>query len=346
MSKRTSVVNISGDHEETLIQLAKHLGTNKIRRKIFYAIYGRGTKTRSKKQIMDAAGIPENGTNAQQAQNELDHLAKHHLIVRSDNDGSVKDGSRNLYGKDETVRANKPKIIRWADNRKAADQVPTKRRPVNQGVTPLRKVTRKALKKQKNLSVLYLTANPDPNDSLRVDAEVRGVQEAIRSSLFRDNIEVEYRPAADLKSIIDGLNDHRPQIVHFSGHGYDGGIATDTGKVDQPTVEDLSFELLAKALSATDSPPEIVVLNSCESSGAKKALLPPAKILISMQTTISDIAATAFATHFYAAIASGQSVKAAFAQGKIAVEVVSISEFDTPELLHTSATNPAKIILT
>lgn len=90
MSRRTSVVNISGDHEETLIQLAKHLGTNKIRRKIFYAIYGRGTKARSKKQIMDAAGIPENGTNAQQAQNELDHLAKHHLIVRSDNDGSVK----------------------------------------------------------------------------------------------------------------------------------------------------------------------------------------------------------------------------------------------------------------
>ena len=30
MAERTSIVNISGDHEETLTQLARHLGTNKL----------------------------------------------------------------------------------------------------------------------------------------------------------------------------------------------------------------------------------------------------------------------------------------------------------------------------
>jgi hypothetical protein len=65
-----------------------------------------------------------------------------------------------------------------------------------------------------------------------------------------------------------------------------------------------------------------------------------------MRAPVTDIAATAFATRFYAAVASGQSVKAAFAQGKVAVEAVSINEADTPELFHTSAINPAKIILT
>lgn len=346
MSKRTSIVNISGDHEETTIQLARHLGTSVIRRKIFDVIYGRGTRARSKKQIMNVAGIPSNGTKAQQAQNELDHLAKHNLIVKSDNDGSVKDGSRFLYEKDATVRANKAKIIKLADNPKAADRISTKRRPVVRGIYSIKKVTRQALKKQKKLTVLYLAANPDEANPLRVDVEMRRVREVIRGSIFRDNITLEYRPAADLDSLIDGLNDHRPQIVHFSGHGHDGGIAMDTGKVGRPAGEELSFKLLAKALTATDSPPEIIVLNSCKSSGAKKALLPSAKIVISMRASITDIAATAFATRFYAAIASGQSVKAAFAQGKVAVEAVSIGELDTPELLHTSAVNPAKIVLT
>lgn len=345
MSKRTQIVNISGDHEETLIQLARHLGTNRIRRKIFDAIYGRGSRPRSKKQIMVAAKISASGTNPQQAQNELDNLAKHHMIAKSDNDGSVKDGSRFLYGKDETVRANKKTIIRLADNPKVAERMPTKRRPALSGVIPARKVTRKALTKRRHLTVLYLSASPDNTKPLRVDAEIRAVQESVRGSKFRDNITVEYRPAANLQSLINGLNDHRPQIVHFSGHGDEDAIATDVGNVARPAHKDLSFELLAKALTATDSPPDIVVLNSCNSSGAQNALVPPAKILISMKESVSDVAASAFAVQFYAAIASGQSVKAAFDQGLVAVETVSISEFHTPEL-YTSGTNPASMILT
>jgi len=73
MAERTSVVDLSGNHEESILQWAKHLGTNKIRRKLFDAVYGRGEKPRSKKQLMLAAGIKE--TDAQQAQNELDHLS-------------------------------------------------------------------------------------------------------------------------------------------------------------------------------------------------------------------------------------------------------------------------------
>jgi hypothetical protein len=78
---------------------------------------------------------------------------------------------------------------------------------------------------------------------------------------------------------MEGLNDHRPQIVHFSGHGYDGGIAMDNGKPDKKSVQAVPFDLLAKALSATDNPPEIIVLNSCKSSSARKSFLPPGQLL-------------------------------------------------------------------
>lgn len=346
MNERTSIVNISGDHEETVLQLARHLGRSKIRRQIFGAVYGRGTLPKSKKQIMEAAGIAADGTRSQQVQNELDHLAKHHLIVKIENSGLVKDGSRFLYQKDPTVRAIREKLEKFADNRRAAEKIPTKRRPAIRGTAAIRHISKQALKRRKHLTVLYLAASPDRQNPLRVEAEMRKVQEAVRGSRFRDNIVLQYRPAADLNSLIDGLNDHRPQIVHFSGHGNSTGVATDTGSIRKPSAKMLSFDLLAKALAATDNPPEIVILNSCESSGAKKALMPPAKIIIAMQASITDVAASAFATRFYAAIASGQSVKAAFEQGKVSVEAVSISESDTPELVYARDINPATKVLT
>lgn len=346
MTEQTSVVNIHGDHEETLLQLAKHLGTSRIRRAIFNTIYGRGSRPRSKKQIMEAAKIPTTGTYPQQVQNELDHLAKHHLVVRIENAGQIKDGSRFLYQKEKTVRANKERLLRLADNRRLADRVPTKRKPFIRNPIAMRPPTKTLLRKRRHLTVLYLVANPEPKAPLRIDAEIRKVQEAIRGSVYRDNISIEYRPAADLHTLIDGLNDHRPQIVHFSGHGEPGALAMDTGSVSGNATSRMSFDLLDKALSATDKPPQVIVLNSCNSATAKKALLPSNRIVIGMRAPVSDVAAAAFARRFYAAIASGQSVKAAFEQGKVAVEAVSLNESDTPELIHDKSINPARLVLT
>jgi hypothetical protein len=346
MPARTSVVDLSGNNVETKLQWTKDLGTNKIRRRLFNTVYGRGEKPRSKKQIMVAANI--DASDAQQAQNEIDHLASTHLIIREDNDGSVKDGSRYLYRKDPSVRKNREWIVKRADKPKLAAKEPAKRRPQMRVISSIRTVTRQALRKKKKLNVLYLTANSDQAHSLRLDAEVRQVQGAVRGSAFRDNIALEYRPAADLNSLIDGLNDHRPRIVHFSGHGDDGGIAVDSAKVKigRRPFKTVSFELLAKALAATDAPPEIIVLNACKSAGARKAFLPPAKIIVVMRDSVSDLAAVAFAAKFYAGIAAGQSVKSAFEQGKVAVAAVSLSEADTPDLLVAPGVEPAKIVLT
>lgn len=345
MTKRTSVVDIAGGYEETIIQHAKDLGQDKLRRKIFDVIYGRGTRPRSIKQIMTAAKIPAN--KKQQTQNQLNHLAQRHLVATVENNGAVQDGSRILYEKEPTVQARRNEIRKFADNPKKADRTPTKRRPALNvsGIAEVKSTTKRALKKKKKLNVLYLLANPDAQNFLHVDREVRDVQEEVRRSSYRENIHVEYKPAADVKSLIDGLNDLKPQIVHFSGHGHSSGIATDAARKGK-SVEELPFSLLAKALKATDAPPQVVVLNACESAGAKKNLIPPAEVLIAMKESISDVAATAFAVRFYAAIASGQSVKAAFDQGAVGIEAVAIGEVKTPQLIHSTNVDPRKIILT
>jgi hypothetical protein len=341
MAGRTPVVDWSGNYEENCTQLAKHLGKNKIRRKLFDAIYGRVSKPRSRKQMIAATKLKS--SDGQQAQNELDHLAKYGLIKQINNKGNVfvDDGSRWLYLKDEDVRAHRARILRHANNPGEAKEVPTKRRP--QGLTTVA-MTRHFLKKRKHLDVLYLTANP--RGDLRVEAEVNKVQQEVRGSKLRDNIDVHYQPAANLDSLIQGLNDHVPTIVHFSGHGNESGVGTDDAASAHPVGKLVSFELLAKAIAATDTPPQIIVLNSCKSAGAKKSFFPPAKAIVAMGDSIGDLAAIAFAAKFYAAIAAGQSLHSAFAQGKVAVEAVSIDEADTPELVLAEKVNPKRIILT
>jgi hypothetical protein len=344
MAAITPVINSAGDHEENIERLAKHLGKDKMRRKLFNAVYSYGSRPRSLKQIMTAAKL--SAAHRQQAQNQIDHLAKHHLIDWQDNDGSVSDGSRRLYSKNGFVRANKPEIIKYADQPKLRAKLQTKRRPAVKIIQTTRIVTRAVLKKRKHLDVLYLTADPIENNPLRVDAELHHVQNEIRGSKFRDNITVQHRPAANLKSLLRGLNDLTPHIVHFSGHGNKSGIAMDSASVAKPSVEMLSFNLFAKALSATDSKPRVIVLNACNSAAAAKPFVNLGLIVISMNTSISDTAAAAFAVQFYGAIASGQSIKSAFEQGKIAVEATSISEADTPQLFCPKTVDPAKIILT
>lgn len=341
MIARTPVVNKTGDHEEIVERYSKWLGKHKLRRKLFDCVYGRARTPRSLKQIMADARIK--ARDRQQAQNQIEYLYKHHLISRDDNDGTVSDGSLYLYSKDETVRALRGEIVKYADKPALAKKIPTKRRPAGITTSSVRTITRSALRKRTRVNVLYMTANP--GNDLRVEAEVRRVQEVIRGSEFRDNIDVQYRPAADISTLLDGLNDHRPQIVHFSGHSSVHGLAMDKGKIGKPSDQSVSFELLAKALAATDHQPRLVVLNSCSSSGARKALLKLGLIVVSMKTSISDIAAVAFAPRFYAALAGGQSIRSAYRQGAVAVKHASIKEADTPELFAPAGTNPANVKL-
>ncbi|HWL04173.1 MAG TPA: CHAT domain-containing protein [Xanthobacteraceae bacterium] len=342
MNARTAVVDWSGNYEENCIQLGNHLGKNSIRRKLFDAIYGRGSKLRTKKQLMAATGIKS--SHGQQAQNQLDYLARYGLILRDKNGGSVSDGSHYVYGKEPNVRAHRKNILKYADKPALAKKTPTKRNHVVNVVVG-RGVARSALRQKKPLDVLYLMANPIKRHSLRVDAEVSKVTEEIRRSNFRDNIRLHQSPAANLDSILRGLNDHRPRIVHFSGHGNSGGLAGDDGGINRVKTKFVSFDILGKALRATDTPPEVVVLNACRSAGARTSLLGSAKALIVMQDSISDIAAIAFATKFYGAVASGQSLKSAYDQGVVAIESVSLVEAGTPALKCASGVNPAKLFL-
>jgi hypothetical protein len=110
-------------------------------------------------------------THSQQAQNQLDYLARYGLILRDKNGGSVSDGSHYVFSKEPHVRAHRRNIVKYADKPALANKTPTKRNQTVK-VVGLKTVTRGALRGKKRLDVLYLMANPIRKHALRVDAEI------------------------------------------------------------------------------------------------------------------------------------------------------------------------------
>lgn len=209
------------------------------------------------------------------------------------------------------------------------------------------------------LRVLYLTANPEavetttahPDGSvtntgvwLRVDREVREVKKMLRGSKYRDQVTVEHLPAATKIDLLDGLNDHRPHVVHFSGHASSLGVVMDNA-VGSDEGADVEFALLARLLGATDEPPRLVVLNACHSLDGADELLETVPTVIGMADTILDSAAVIFAARFYAAIASAQSVASATEQGKAAMEAALLDGADLPEIRTRDDVDPSTLIL-
>ncbi|MBO6769678.1 MAG: CHAT domain-containing protein [Erythrobacter sp.] len=243
---------------------------------------------------------------------------------------------------------HKQKILRYVADPSKLEKVATKRSTVVSAMVRPSAVPKRELRKRKTLSVLYMFANPDPdpNNHIRPDAEARSVDEAIRGSKYRDNVTFHIKPAAGLKTLFDGLNDHSPEVVHFSGHSHSGGVFADKGTVDGPATEHLSFELVADALASIDHPPKVAVFNSCYSAASRQKILKSVPVMIGMADAVSDVAAVAFATQFYAALASGNSVRSSFNQGVIAVSAVSLDEKETAKLFERDGFDAGKLTLT
>ena len=67
--------------------------------------------------------------------------------------------------------------------------------------------------------ILILSANPINTGRLRLDQEVREIQNGLERAKSREKFEIITKWAVRPDDLRRALLDHEPEIVHFSGHG-------------------------------------------------------------------------------------------------------------------------------
>lgn len=211
----------------------------------------------------------------------------------------------------------------------------------------LHQVALSAIDKLQNLprqvTVLFLAANPLDQPSLRLDEEVREIGEMIRKADFRDGVRLESRWAVRPLDVLQAINECRPSVIHFSGHGsMDDEIVFQDGA---GCAKFVSKEAIVQTIAAASDEVQLVFFNTCFSSAQAEAVVEHVAAAIGMNATIDDPAARTFAACFYSAIGFGLSIGQAFRQAKAALMLEGMDENDASELFVANGLQANELIL-
>lgn len=181
------------------------------------------------------------------------------------------------------------------------------------------------------IRILFLASNPIDSSQLRLDKEVRSIDNALRLAEFRDKFDLKQNWAVRVSDIQGYFLRHKPNIVHFSGHGT---------KSSEIILEDdlgnslpVSAQAMGQLFSILKDEIRCVVLNACYSERQAHAIAEHIDCVIGMSKAIGDMAAISFAMAFYQALGYGRDVKTAFESGCVQINLEGLNEQDTPKLL-------------
>jgi hypothetical protein len=195
------------------------------------------------------------------------------------------------------------------------------------------------------IKILFLGANPvDSGYRLRLDEEIREIDERIQKGKNRDSFEVISHFAVRPGDLLTALQRHNPHIVHFSGHG---------NKTKEIILEDkdgymkpVSKQAVAELFRVMKKNIRLVLLNACHAKRLGDGIIKHIDFAIGMNKAIGDKDAIIFASFFYQSLAFGESVKAAFDMANAQLLIEGLSGFKTPVLLIRSGVDAAKTVLT
>lgn len=179
-------------------------------------------------------------------------------------------------------------------------------------------------------TILILAANPKDTSRLRLDQEVREIDNGLQRAQRRDEFILKQVWAVRRADFRRAMLDLKPNIVHFCGHGSrEEGIAfeDEDGQTKLVSTDALAgfFELFADKV-------ECVVLNACYSEVQAEAIAKHIPYVVGMKKAIGDAAAIEFAVAFYDALGAGESIEFAHKLACNAIQLASLPEYLTPAL--------------
>jgi len=193
------------------------------------------------------------------------------------------------------------------------------------------------------LTVLFLASNPIDQQQLRLDEEARFIHEMVRKSEHRDVVRLESRWAVQPLDVLQAINECKPGVVHFSGHGSEDDDILFQDSAGRTKL--VSKEAIVQTMMAASGDIQLVFFNTCFSHGQAAAIVEHVPCAIGMNTSIGDQAARVFAAQFYSAVGFGLSVARAFHQARAALMLEGIHEEQTPKLFAGPGVDPSDLFL-
>lgn len=227
--------------------------------------------------------------------------------------------------------------------------------------------------------VLFLGANGRDTTRLRLSTEVRNIRQELEAAEALEAVQVMAELAVRPTDLQRLLLLHKPDVIHFSGHGADPSGKTIAARTDFSASTSREFvssesassvipnefgggllleddvgaavavrpEVMTALLAIVDRdvPLQCVVLNACFTAEQADAIAEYVDCVIGTARAIDDDAAIAFATAFYRAIAHGKSIGAAFELGRNEIGLRGLSGQHVPRIFHTPDVNPHHVFI-
>lgn len=195
----------------------------------------------------------------------------------------------------------------------------------------------------KVIKILALQANPTDTKALRLGAEIRGIEEALKQTAYGKQFTLINKGAVRVADLLNAMSDYEPDIVHFAGHGTGvNGLVLEKDAGAMQLVPTEALRLLFEQYKRTT---KCVFLNACHSKVQVEAIYPYVDCVIGMNKVVNDQAAIKFAARFYQGLATGKSYQSAFNDATLELALLGDKDASTPELLNrTEGADPLKLL--
>jgi hypothetical protein len=194
------------------------------------------------------------------------------------------------------------------------------------------------------LRVLLVVSSPSDHTKLDVERECQKMESAVAGLKAEGRLGVDRIDVATLGELQRALSKQTYHILHFIGHG--GADGAKEGHLVFEDNDERGYTVDGSTLGTllhNHPSMRIALLNACEGARtlgadafagvAQRLVQQGIPCVVAMQFEISDGAAIQFSSAFYSAVASGQPVDLAVAQGRLAIySEVSDLEWATPVL--------------
>ena len=189
--------------------------------------------------------------------------------------------------------------------------------------------------------VLFVAANPLNTGRLALDEEFRSLAAVMLPSPHTAGMSLIPLLAARAEDFAAAIHNHRPDIVHFSGHGSDDGylvFAADDGR------QMVSVSAIADVLETAPKRVTLVFLNACFLAAHVTHLRSVVPCVIAMQQAVPDDIARQFSRGFYGSLNDGASVAQSFRHAESLLRIHELSS-NAPSLHCATDVDPASVVL-